>query len=376
MLTEEWPLEYDPDWPKRWRASDSSRPTVVYLDQWCFDHLARDRVGKPIHQNEAGSYERLRALALQGSVIFPLSQAHYRENWVRTNIDARWDTAVAMAELSGFHTLALSDLSVWDAMQGVQRLLSLETGSRDPEIVGWGLNHCLSGKEASLFIKDLRTGKPARWGSLPREIRSKVAELETAAAYRFELAMLALRDPRLEGVGLPPLAPISDLDGQRFIDQEARIRAIIDDYGRNPKVVRNTIEFLAYRDSAPFLTKALGRLGFPPHALDEMILTGLTPDGRAPAMHDLLSAMPIQGVFTELRVQAHLKEQWSANRSDLLDFLTMATVLPFVDYLVVDRKTFNLAQSGGLVDRYDGRILRRLIDLCESLTQRTATSSG
>ena len=119
VLTENWPLGHDPRWPPHWDAGTATaEPLIVYLDQWCFDHLARDRAGRALAPSEAGTFELLRGLALDGSVVFPLSQAHYRENWKRDNVDARWDTAVVMGELSGFHTLRMSSLHHWDALVG------------------------------------------------------------------------------------------------------------------------------------------------------------------------------------------------------------------------------------------------------------------
>src|SRR6478736_10402705 len=102
MFTKVWPLDYAPDWPARWSPGERARPLVVYLDQWCYAGMfVRDRA-KKLNDENAGCYEFLRSLARDGSVIFPLSQGHYRETWKRENVDARWDTAVVMGELSGF----------------------------------------------------------------------------------------------------------------------------------------------------------------------------------------------------------------------------------------------------------------------------------
>lgn len=39
--------------------------------------------------------------------------------WQRENVNARWDTAVVMGELSGFHTFSVSGLAVWEALKSV-----------------------------------------------------------------------------------------------------------------------------------------------------------------------------------------------------------------------------------------------------------------
>src|SRR6266536_3631026 len=205
VLTENWPLDHDPQWPRRWDAGVATvKPLIVYLDQWCFDHLARDRAGHALEPSEAGTFELLRRLALDGSVVFPLSQAHYRENWKRDNVDARWDTAVVMGELSGFHTVQMSNLQRWDALVGATAFLDTAVRIKEPAVVGWGLKHCLTGNQGEAFILDTRTGVRAQWdGALPEDTRGSLEALEAAAPYRFELAMLALRDPRMEPFLMP-----------------------------------------------------------------------------------------------------------------------------------------------------------------------------
>jgi hypothetical protein len=370
VLTESWPLDHDPRWPPHWDAGTATaEPLIVYLDQWCFDHLARDRAGRALEPSEAGTFELLRGLALDGSVVFPLSQAHYRENWKRDNVDARWDTAVVMGELSGFHTLRMSNLQHWDALVGAGAFLDAAVRIDKPAVVGWGLKHCLTGNQGEAFILDTSTGARAQWdSSLPEDMRGSLEALEAAVPYRFELAMLALRDPRMESA-LMPLVSIADTQGRRFADQERSIRAAIERHGRTAQVVRNTIEFLAFKDSLALFDPALRYLGYEPNTIVEAIVADVT-DGQSSAMNRLLQAMPIQGAFTELRVQSHLKAQWNTTDSDLLDFLALATALPFVDYYVSDRKTYNLAASADLGRRGGGRVLRSLRSLCDLLQAR------
>lgn len=367
MFTEVWPLDYDPDWPARWSPGERPRPLVVYLDQWCYaDKLVRDRAG-PLNDENAGCYGVLRSLALDGSVIFPLSQAHYRETWKRENVDARWDTAVVMAELSGFHTLSTSNLVEWEALKCVATFTKAAERIDAPNIIGWGLKHCLSGHEGPAYLMDKRTGKPARWNSLPDDLQRSIAKLEHRVAYRFELAMLALRTPPLESVEMPPFAPIPDNQGDKFLSLEAKIRASIDSIGRSPKKIRSFIEELSYRDSWKYLISALQALGLPHDSIADAL------DGQPAGLHELFKAMPIQGIFTELRIQTHLKKDWKGLSSDLLDFWTMATVMPFADYFVADKKTYNLAKESRLDERSDCRIIRHLPELCELLRKEVST---
>jgi hypothetical protein len=335
---------------------------VVYLDQWCFaGKFVRDRTGT-LNEADAGCYEFLRSLALDGSVIFPLSQAHYRETWKRDNADGRWDTAVVMGELSGFHTFNFSGLAEWEALKAVAQYTDSPHQVAEPTPLGWGMAHCLSGHEGSLYVIDKRTGKPARWGTLPEEMRRAVASLEYRAAYLYELGILAMRVPPMLHVEMPPLAPVADDKGIKFLEQETKIRADLEKIGRSPKKARGLLEILSYRDSWNYLVAAARMLGLAPESV--------IPDGDLTALRSLITAMPVQRIFTELRIQTHLKRDWKGSHSDLLDFLAMATVVPFVDYYVADKETYNLAVDAGLNQGGSCRIVHRLTDLCDLLRDR------
>lgn len=367
MLTENWPLARDPAWPPRWDqvSSGTKPPLFVYLDQWCYDHLARDRAGQPMHADEAGTYATLRKMALDGAVVIVLSEAHYRENWKRDHPDGRWDTAVVMGELTGFHTLRTRDLDLWDALVGAAAFLGVDLDPGMPAVVGWGLKHCLTGQSGQAFILDTMTGTEAQWDSdLPEPIRQSLEELEAAVPYRLELAMLALRDPRLEPA-FAPVTPIRDSRGQRFARQERDIKAAIDRHGRTPRVIRNAVEFAALKDSLALLDRASASLGHSPNAIAEAVV-----DAGSPAMSRLLSGLPIQGVFTELRVQKQLKGDARWQDSDLLDFLALATALPVVDFYVADRRAFNLAADARLDSWGGGQVMRSLRTLCDLLKAR------
>lgn len=365
MFTENWPLQHDPEWPAR-RIAGDQQPRVVYLDQWCFDHLARDRAGAPKDQSEAGSYKILREMALDGSVIFALSQVHYRENWKRTNADARWDTAIVMGELSGFHTLSTKGLEYWDATVAGISFLALPYTVDRPDPLGWGVKHCLSGREAQAYILDTATGAPARWDeSLPEAVRAELDRVASVLPHRLELAVLALRDQRMEPM-FPPLVAIPDTKTSAFVAAETSIRAEIDRKGRSAKAVRNLVELLTFRDSLRFFDPLLQTLSLDPNTIVNAVANDIV-DGQSPSMQGLLAAMPMQGIFTELRVQAHLQADRKVKESDVLDYLALATALPFVDYFVTDKPTFHLASAAKLDLRGGGKVLRSLRVLCDEL---------
>jgi hypothetical protein len=359
VFTEVWPPDYVPTWPTRWSSSERPRPLVVYLDQWCFaDKLVRDRAGK-LNDGDAGCYEYLRSRALDGSVIFPLSQAHYRENGKRNNADAMWDTAVVMAELSGFHTFSFAGLAEWDALTAVAAHAGSAVQIMAPEPIGWGMSHCLGGREAAAQVVNIQAGLDG----MPEQGRQSAADVERDVAYMFELAMLARRTPPGLQVDLPLLPPIPDNQGAAFLELETKIRAALVSAGGSREKIRGALELLSYASSVKYLARGAVALG-----LDADVIG---PGDDTTVLRDLVGAMPIQRIFTELRTQTHLKGNWKGITSDVLDFLPMATVVPFVDYYVADRKTYHLAKDAGL-DQVGGgcRIVHRLSELCDLLRQR------
>ncbi len=177
MLTESWPLEYDPELPPKWTPQDGSRPVVVYLDKWCYFNLARDRVGDPVQIVEAGCFEYFRRLALDGRAVFPLSQTHYEEVWRDGNVDRRWDHAVAMAELSGFNALTSQGLALWEAVVAVAEFTGNDIDYGRPNVFGWGHRHCFGSCAPALRIGS-PSGGPARYEDMSAEELAKIADVD------------------------------------------------------------------------------------------------------------------------------------------------------------------------------------------------------
>jgi len=313
-------------------------------------------------------YQRFRDWAKDGKVVFPLAETHYRENWKRANLDARWDTAVVMGLLSGFNTIGVCGLAGWDAMTGVCALAGVSNHLDVPDVLGWGMEHCLRSVERQGGIVDTRTGQPAQWGHLPETTQAEIGALERLLAYRLELDMLARRDPEMEAQGMARFAPLPDDDGVAFQADEQTIRDAIERQGKSEGVVRNTLEFLSFRDSIPFIGAAERLLSLPIGSIISRVGEDLS-DGRSEVLGRLIAAMPIQGTFTGLRIQTHLFDSWTGSTSDLRDFMAMATALPFVDLFITDKRTCNLAHRA-LDQAAASKVLRRLTDAADWIEDR------
>ncbi len=364
-------MEYQFERPPRWDPARAERPVIAYLDQWCWDQLVRDRAGDLAGTPDAGVYERLKELAKQGDAVFPLSQAHYVENATRTNVDARWDTAVVMAELGGFVTMTTAGLVDWDAEVAVAAYLDADPPS-DPDPFGWGFQFCMTGVEGTAHIVDRATN--ARATDLPMAPReaAELEKLDEEVGYRFELTILGGRDPRLEEVGvLEPFEPFVDTLAPQFPAQQDDFAATLNEHGRTPVNVRNWLNFLAWRDSMQYIESASVRRGVDRfRIMNEIAKAGSA--GDVTVLDRFLALMPIQRTFTELRIAAHLKSNFNFRASDRFDFLAAATAMPFVDYIVLDKRTFNLLNDTEPNPAHSARPMRKLTDLCAALESHRA----
>jgi hypothetical protein len=276
-------------------------------------------------------YAFLKDLALSGKVVFPLSASHYRENWARENLDGQWDTAVVMAELSGFNSITTEGLTTWETKHAVSSFLGLtSTPASPPTPFGWGASHCVSPLLGPIrFILDQTREEPTLTKYTPDQ-QSAILAVQDEIRYRTELFMLALTDSYLEvNADLRAVASVPDPKGKEFLQKQMEFRALLEKYGRSPENIRNWTEASAFLNVAPLVMEACSRLG----TSFEFYLQ-LVGQGDKHEVRRFLRGMSIFHLFIELRIAAHSKRDFKFKESDLVDFLSMATVIPFADFVV------------------------------------------
>ncbi|MCD0445939.1 hypothetical protein LO763_20210 [Glycomyces sp. A-F 0318] len=354
MLDGPWHRDVPRSLPPRWGPKVTPAARTVYLDQWCYNHLADDRAGKPRQPDEAGCFEFFRSLAHAGSVVFVLSRTHYLENGVRNAVDARWRTAVAMAELSGFNSITAAGLVEWDTAVAVARSVGRDAEVPPPNVFGWGVHHCFFGQEPPEDPKDDWTV----WGQVPAFVHTLPPDLITKVHVECELAQLAMWHPsRWPDTTSTPTLP-RDVAGDLLVEEaeqdEAHFARLQSDYPRTPAMVRAVMEarFLLTPEWR-HVQNACEHLRVPL----QTILPGLGQDPgddarvvkrNRKALRAFIASMPIQGRFSELRVQSHLQQGRKRRPSDALDYFQIASVSPFVDYMVVDAHMADQVRKGGL----------------------------
>jgi hypothetical protein len=252
VKTEQLDIRYTLARPPRWAADAQPRPLIVHLDQWCWDRLVWDRAGECTGQPEEGAYEFLKDLAMTGVAVFPLSQGHYRENWSRTNLDARWDTAVVMAEISGFNTISIEDLVAWEAGAAVASYLRLITNPAIPLLMGWGAHHCLPSVIPRFGIMDTQTGQAPTYSELSQEGREAAMAVGEEVLYRCELSILALTDRYLEEHSAFEAVPfVEDPKGAQYLQKELEFRELIHRYRASRTDIRRWVEMYSLLQALP-----------------------------------------------------------------------------------------------------------------------------
>ena len=114
------------------------------------------------------------------------------------------------------------------------------------------------------------------------------------------------------------------------------------------------------------LSEAASRLGVDPLQLFQDI-AGADESGGSVRLDAFIAEMPISRTFIGLRIAAHMKESFGFQPSDVVDFWYVATVMPFVDVLVADRRTFNLILEHDLASSHGTSVMRRLTDVADRL---------
>ena len=156
--------------------------------------------------------------------------------------------------------------------------------------------------------------------------------------------MLALTDSYLEvNADLRAVASVPDPKGKEFLQKQMEFRALLEKYGRSPENIRNWAEASAFLNVAPLVMEACSRLG----TSFEFYLQ-LVRQGDKHEVRRFLRGMSIFHLFIELRIAAHAKEDFKFKESGLVDFLSLATVIPFADFVVADKRTCFLMEENDL----------------------------
>jgi hypothetical protein len=274
-----------------------------------------------------------------------------------------------MAELSGFNTLGSQGLADWDADVAICLLFDLPVPPT-PTLLGWGMQNCFPSLGLESLVRAAAANGRRALASAGVDLSgSQADELRRSVERELEFTMLARQSVTLPGHTSVALPPAPDSAGARFQEEQETLRSSLGP-GATPGQIRDVLDFLAYRDSDQLLADAAMRHGLRGGSVAARISSALD-QGDSSELGRVVKAMPIQGAFTELRVQAHLRDGFGWAASDCVDFLALATVAPLVDAILVDRRTFNLAAEANLrTADVELGVHRRLADLCDALRFR------
>lgn len=336
-------------------------PLIVYLDQNKWIELLRGAQ----EPSTANVLAMLRSGVADGSLVVPLSAAHYLETWHRTDWHSRHELAQLMRNVSNFATLA-----PFQHLQCIETEALLLDHFRSPRceckapqtsdhLLGRGVNHAFHSATGRMRLVDRVASDSVEEGSHippPADLLRKTEAARARPDDAYEWWSLAgtpdgLAYPDFEvraehRLGLKRVRRETAL-AERFA-ADSKLRHRLDDY----LITEELNEALDHLNNFAFWHNAdTGKLK------DTWRTTG--PDfGRF-----LLNLMPTRVCVFHMRRAKHRNPQWPWQQHDRTDIAALASAVPYTDIVVTERQWAHVFRSAGLDKRFSTRVLNRLTDL-------------
>jgi hypothetical protein len=147
-------------WPKSMPALPPgwNQARRLYLDQQHWVRLSKENLGK---DTAGGSLlESLHGLVNSGSVVVPLSMAHWAETWHRGDPQSRWDLANVMWRVSRLISFApFHELRTAGIDHQLHERLGRPVWPREIQPLGVGVNHAWASPHGRLRYVEWADGK-------------------------------------------------------------------------------------------------------------------------------------------------------------------------------------------------------------------------
>ena len=312
-------------------ASEVSRFTTMYLDQWVWIRLARARLSR-FEAIPSRIRDQLVSARLQGTAAFPLSEAHYLETWKQGKLRRRSELAVEMGLLSGFLTLApMRNIWPQELDQALHERFGRPQVMASPPVFGHGVSFAFGQSDVqpnvtSLDLEQrflfewevLRSPDESRFSVDDHERRSKAArfaDIETTESWKLKSW------------------PVSDQERAQRFRVQTLTNLDVDFYGR-----------LIAADISPEELGALGGEG----------------------LEALVRAVPTLWVLTELRRLRYANPSQGFKPSDLYDLRALAVAIVYCDVVIADRAWVHVLQGSDLPERYGTVVAAKLEHVLEA----------
>jgi hypothetical protein len=321
------------------------RPLVVYLDMNLWVALARGRSQGDEHCEKVR--RDLVEAVKSGTLVVPLSAAHYLELWHRRDRRSREEVGALMRRVSDFTTLASPTAVRRSELRGFLSEIAGAAPATRSDLLGRGAAHAFGSADGRFrFVESLAspdgvvpegppTPPPAGWYATDR----------CTDAWEW-LQLVGLQGLlENEGVDRTPEHRFGstwrarELDLRQRLSSDKRLRGRLWDY-----IV--TEELIALLDDINELCEEFSldprRILLPEHG-------ATTPPA---AMRALVGGLPSTYTWATLRLWKHrdLTHPWEQH--DWTDMTALSVALPYCDIVITERRWAHLARASGLAARY------------------------
>lgn len=348
-------------WPALRRPTGGEK--LVYLDQKHWIHLAQAETGHSAGVEYVEPLKAMREARAAGSVLFPLSETHYRETLKITDPTQRGAVAQVMEELSGFVALPARRLT---ALYELDAVLTPAAGlvSRLPatDLLGRGFRWAQYWPLVSRF-------EDAQGHDGTEVLRQQLGDggliaLLASIDLLTERFMIAGPSdevlPELRALGYDPLAIVRDAQERADNEAEFSRKFVSEAVRRSPVKLMDRVMLREFWYEALPVWKQLARLY-------GLAVFGPLERGDADANREILRAMPGAEVGTVLKARCHrdARRKWTSN--DMFDFDALAVAVPYCDIVGADNDKIHALTATKVAARMNTALFSSVAELVRQL---------
>lgn len=297
----------------------------LYLDQKVLIELAQARLRKPGSEALWELRETLLSAVQAGTVVVPLSLAHYTETWSHGN---RVPLSIEIMAFSRFVTLThISKLCRGEIDLALHAKFGRPEQCNPLDIFGFGYAHA---------------------NGMPELMLDKVH-------YTPEQHLLAefaiLSDPE-EQVRIADVQRQHDTDS-KFAENETRRAKILKEWRVTPEQLVTRFRIQTLSDLEPYFLHAIIAADVTREELEQLGSSDL---------EDLISAVPSLFALTEMRRIRYADPAQGFKRTDMNDLRSLSVAVPYCDVVVTDKAMADLLLRSKLPERYGTEVFTNITD--------------
>jgi hypothetical protein len=339
--------------------------TYIYLDQNKWVELLRASIAPGGDREGNEVLVAMRAGLAEGSIIVPLSAAHYLETWNRRDWESRHALAGLMREISGLRTLApVQRILNWE----IERLLlrdfrhpncACELPDVSTLVHGQGVEHAFDSPMGRLRLVEsvARNGVPeGRPVNATPELLELLAKVRALPDDSYEWWSLAGFKDSLEHDDWETRSE-HRLGAERVSREEELAQRIAKD-----GYLRSRLRDYLIAEEFVFANDDINRIAFWHNSNIDLLVESWQAGGPGYGS-SLIDSMPTRACIVAIRMAKHSNPQWKWQQHDQTDVAALAAAVPCCDVVVTERQWAHVFRSSRLDARFGTRVLSKIADL-------------